>query len=130
MVISDTELRENMLLELVMRDVGLEYIPKSTIRVQKYYLRRGLFLGHSIIVQTFVERLNELNRYLLSFPEDKPKQLDQYEIIEILDQTKAPKRHAATVAAKIDIFSMTYEESIAYFKQLENLEKIRRTIGP
>ena len=32
----DSELPDNDLLELVMRDVGLEYIPKSAIRVQKY----------------------------------------------------------------------------------------------
>jgi hypothetical protein len=34
------------------------------------------------------------------------------------------------VHANIDIFEMTYEESVSYFKQLENLEKIRRTNGP
>jgi hypothetical protein len=107
----DAELPDNMLLELVMRDVGLEYIPKSAIRAQKYYMRRGLFLGHNMTVQTFVERLNELNRYLLYFHEENPKQFDQDEIIEILDQAKAPEWHAAMVAAKIDIFSMTYEES-------------------
>jgi hypothetical protein len=35
--------------------------------------------------QQFVERLNDLNRYLLYFPELNPKQLDQDETIEILD---------------------------------------------
>jgi hypothetical protein len=40
-------------------------------------------------VQQFVERLNDLNRYLLYFLEENPKQLDQDEIIEILDQAKA-----------------------------------------
>ena len=119
----DSELPDNDLLELVMRDVGLEYIPKSAIRVQKYYMRRGLFLGQDVSVQMFVERLNELNRYLLYFPEENPKQLDQDEIIEILDQAKAPEWHAAMVAANIDIFSMSYEESVSYFKRLENLEK-------
>jgi hypothetical protein len=39
------ELPDNMQLELVLHDVGLEYIPKSAIRVQKYYKRRGLFLA-------------------------------------------------------------------------------------
>jgi hypothetical protein len=38
----------------------------------------------------FIEILNELNRYLLYFPEGQPKQLDQDEIIKILDQAKAP----------------------------------------
>jgi hypothetical protein len=33
------------------------------------------------------------------------------------------------VAANIDIFSMTYEESVSYVKRLENLEKIKRTNG-
>ena len=55
-------------------------------------------------VQNFVERLNELNRYLLFFPEENPKQLDQDEIIEILDQAKLSEWHAAMVAANIDIF--------------------------
>jgi hypothetical protein len=34
------------------------------------------------------------------------------------------------VNANIDIFEMSYEESVSYFKRLENLEKIRRTNGP
>jgi hypothetical protein len=65
----------------------------------------------------------------LYFPEENPK-LDQDEIIEILDQTKAPEWHEAMVNVNIDIFEMTYEESVSYFKCLENLEKIRRTNGP
>ena len=87
-------------------------------------------MGPSTSVQQFVERLNDLNRYLLYFPEESPKQLDQDEIIEILDQAKAPEWHEAMVAANIDIFEMSYEESVSYFKRLENLEKIRRTNGP
>jgi hypothetical protein len=76
--------------------------------------------------------LNDLNRHLLYFPEDNPKQLDQDEIIEVLDQGKAmePEWHEAMVNANIDIFEMSYEESVSYFKRLENLEKIRRTNGP
>jgi hypothetical protein len=66
----------------------------------------------------------------LYFPEEKPKQLDQDEIIEILDQDKAPEWHEAMVNSKIDIFEMSYEESVSYFKFLDNLEKIRHTIGP
>jgi hypothetical protein len=34
------------------------------------------------------------------------------------------------VNANIDIFEMCYEESVSYFKRLENLEKIRRNNGP
>ena len=120
----DAELPDNDLIELVIRDIGLEYIPRRAIRVQKYYMRRGLFMGPSTSVQQFVERLNDLNRYLLYFPEESPKQLDQDEIIEILDQAKAPEWHEAMVAANIDIFEMSYEESVSYFKRLENLEKI------
>jgi hypothetical protein len=66
----------------------------------------------------------------LYFPEENPKQLDQDKIIEILDQAKAPEWHEATVNANIDIFEMSYEESVSHFKCLENLEKIRRTNGP
>jgi hypothetical protein len=49
------------------------------------------------LVQQFVERLNDLNRRLLYFPEENPKQLDQDEIIEILHQAKAwdPEWHEA-----------------------------------
>ena len=81
-------------------------------------------------VQQFVERLHDLNRYLLYFPEESPKQLDQDEIIEILDQAKAPEWYEAMATAKIDIFEMSYEESVSYFERLENFEKIRRTNGP
>jgi hypothetical protein len=47
-----------------------------------------------------------------------------------LDQAKAPEWHEAMVNANIDIFEMSYEESVSFFKRLENLEKIRRTNGP
>jgi hypothetical protein len=50
-------------------------------------------MGLNTSVQQFVERLNDLNRYLLYFPEENPRQLDQNEIIEILDQAKAPVWH-------------------------------------
>jgi hypothetical protein len=89
-------------------------------------------MGLNTCVQQFVERLNDLNRYLLYFPEDNPIQLDQDEIIEILDHAKAcnPEWHEAMVNANNDIFEMSYEESVSYFKRLENLEKIRCTNGP
>jgi hypothetical protein len=89
-------------------------------------------MGLNTSVQHFVERLNDLNRYLVYFPEEHSKQLDQDEIIEILDQSKAvyPEWHEAMVNANIDIFEMSYEESVSYFKHLENLEKISRTNGP
>jgi hypothetical protein len=119
----DSEAPDNELIELVLRDVGLENIPMRAIRVQKYYMRqrRGLYMGLNTSVQQFVERLNDLNRYLFYFPEEIPKQLDQ---------AKAPEWHEAMVNANIDIFEMTYEESMSYFKRLEKLEKIRRTNGP
>jgi hypothetical protein len=34
------------------------------------------------------------------------------------------------VSAKIDIFEMSYEESVSYFNYLENLQKIKSTHGP
>jgi hypothetical protein len=89
-------------------------------------------MGLNSSVQQFVESLNDLNRYLLYFPEENPKQLGLDEIIEILDQAKAwdPEWHESMVNANIEIFEMSYEESVSYFKCLENLEKIRRTNGP
>jgi hypothetical protein len=60
---------------------------------------------------------------LLLSPEESPEQLDQDEIIEILDQAKSPDWHEAMVAANIDVFEISYEESVAYFKRLENMEK-------
>jgi hypothetical protein len=68
----------------------------------------------------------------LYFPEENPKQLDQDEIIEILDQAKAlaPEWHEAMINANIDVFEMSYEESVSYFKRLENLEKIKCTNNP
>jgi hypothetical protein len=50
---------------------------------------RDLFMGLNTLAQQFVERLNALNRCLLYFPEENSKQLDQDEVIQILDQTKA-----------------------------------------
>jgi hypothetical protein len=129
----DSDVPDNELIELVLRYVGLEYIPKRAIRVQEYYMRqpRSLYMDLNTSIQQFVERLNDLNRYLLYFPEENPKQLDQDEIIEVLDQAKAcnPEWHEAMVNASIDIFEMSYEESVPYFKRLENLKKIRCTNG-
>jgi hypothetical protein len=87
-------------------------------------------MGLNTSVQQFVERLNELNRYLSYFPGENPKQVDQDKIIEILDQAKAPEWYELMVNANIDIFEMSYEESVSYFKRLENLEKIMRTNSP
>jgi hypothetical protein len=88
-------------------------------------------MGLNTSVQQFIDRLNDLKRYLLYFLEENPKQLDQNEIIEILDQAKAwdPEWHEAMVNANIDTFEIFYEELVSYFKILENLEKIRRTNG-
>jgi hypothetical protein len=95
-------------------------------------MRQRLCMGLHKSIQQYVERLNDLNRYLLYFPGENPKQLDPDEIIEILDQAKAldPEWRESMVNANIDIFEMSYEESVSYFKRLENLEKIRRTNGP
>jgi hypothetical protein len=40
----DSDVPDNQLIELVLRDIDLEYIPKCVIRMQKYYMRqsRGL----------------------------------------------------------------------------------------
>jgi hypothetical protein len=41
----DLEVFDHDLLEVVIRDVGLEYISRHAITVQKYYMRRCLFMG-------------------------------------------------------------------------------------
>jgi hypothetical protein len=114
----DLDVLDNELIELVLIDVGLEYIPKSAMRMQKNYMRhpRGLYMDLNTAVQPFVERLNDINRYLLYFPEENPIQLDQDEIIEILDQAKAidPEWHEAMLNANIDIFGMSCEESVSW----------------
>jgi hypothetical protein len=78
-------------------------------------------MGPNTIVQQFVDRLNDLNKYLLYFPEEHTFQLKQDEIIEILDQAKPPDWHEAMISADINIFEMNYEEDMAYFIRLENL---------
>jgi hypothetical protein len=59
-----SDVPDNKLIELVLRDVGLEYIPKRAICTQKYYMKqpRSLYMGHNTLVQQCVERLNELKR--------------------------------------------------------------------
>jgi hypothetical protein len=122
----DSDVTDNELIELVLRDVGLEYIPKRAIPVQKYYMRqdRDLYIALNTSLQQFVENLNDLNHYLLYFPEENPKHLHQDEILEISDQAKAPEWHEVMVNANIDIFEIYHEESVSHFKSLENLEKI------
>jgi hypothetical protein len=88
----DAELCDPDLLELVIRDVGLRYISRHAMKVQKYYMRRCLFMGSNTSAQQFVERLNVMNTYLLHFLEEFPRQLDQNEIMKILDPAKSPSR--------------------------------------
>jgi hypothetical protein len=57
----DSDVPDNGIIELVLRDVGLEYIPKHVIPVKKYYMRRCLYMDLNMSVQQFVERLNDLN---------------------------------------------------------------------
>jgi hypothetical protein len=87
---------------------------------------------YNTIVHRFVGRLNHLNHYLLFFPEETPKKLDQNEKFKILDQTKAMdhERNEVIFNANIDIFEMSSEESVSYFNRLENLEKIKCFKGP
>jgi hypothetical protein len=68
----DSDVPDNELIELVLRDVGLEYIPKRPIHMQMHYMRQGLYMGLNTSVQKFVERLNDLNRYLFYFSEENP----------------------------------------------------------
>jgi hypothetical protein len=43
----DSEVPDNELIELLLRDKALEYIPKSAIQVQNYYMRqpRSIYMG-------------------------------------------------------------------------------------
>jgi hypothetical protein len=51
--VEDSDVLDNDLIELVPIDVGLEYIPKCAIHVQKYYMRqpRGLYMSLNTFVQ-------------------------------------------------------------------------------
>jgi hypothetical protein len=48
--VGDSDVPNNELIELVLRDVGLEYISKRAIHVQKYYMRqpRGLYTYNNL----------------------------------------------------------------------------------
>jgi hypothetical protein len=54
----DSDVPDNKLIELVLRDKDLEHIPKHAIHVQKYYIMhpRGLNMDLNISIQQFVER--------------------------------------------------------------------------
>ena len=119
----DIEVPDHELLGIVIGDLDLDYISRYAIRVQRYYMRRCLFMGPSTTVKQFVEKLNDLNSYLLYFPEEYPMQLNQDNIIKILDQDKSPEWHEAMISANIDIFKMDYKESVAYFICLETQRK-------
>jgi hypothetical protein len=54
-------------------------------------------MGLNTCIQQFVKRMNDLNRFLLYFADENPEKLDQDEIIENLDQTKALLTLTATI---------------------------------
>jgi hypothetical protein len=39
----DSDVPDNELIEPVLRDLGLEYIPKRSIQVQRFYMRQGIY---------------------------------------------------------------------------------------
>jgi hypothetical protein len=87
-------------------------------------MRQGLCKGLNSPIHQFVERLNDLNHYLLYFPEENSKPLDQDEMIEILDQAKElyPEWNELMINANTDIFETSYEKSVSYFNHFEKSE--------
>jgi hypothetical protein len=59
----DSDVLDNELIELGLREIGLDYIPKQAICVQNYYMRQewDLYMGLNTSVKLFVKRLNDLN---------------------------------------------------------------------
>jgi hypothetical protein len=49
----DSDVPDNELIELALRDLGFEYIPKHAISVQKYYIRQpmDLYMGLNTSIQ-------------------------------------------------------------------------------
>jgi hypothetical protein len=43
--VEESGVPDNEIIELVLRDVGLEFIPKSTICRPNNYMRQGLYMG-------------------------------------------------------------------------------------
>ena len=80
--------------------------------MQKYCMRRSLFIGLNTSVQ---QRLNDLNPLHAFCPGELLMQLDQDEIITILDWAKDSEYHEAVLVASIDIFEMSYEEYVSFF---------------
>jgi hypothetical protein len=54
--VEDSDVPDNQLIELVLKDLGLEYIPKCAIHVQKYIMSQsgGLYMGLNMSVQQFL----------------------------------------------------------------------------
>jgi hypothetical protein len=73
------------------------------LHVEAVY-EKGARRGSLHYVQTFEERLNDLNGFLLYFPEKLLEQWDQDEIIEISDQVKSPEWIEAIVSANNEFF--------------------------
>jgi hypothetical protein len=65
------------------------------IHVKNYYMIQstGLYMGLNTNVKRIKEGLNDLLKYHLYFPVEDPKQLDQDEIIENLDQANGECKH-------------------------------------
>jgi hypothetical protein len=53
----DSEIPDNELIELMLRDIGLEYTPKRGIHMQNYYMKLGLYMGLNTSVHNFVEEV-------------------------------------------------------------------------
>jgi hypothetical protein len=75
--VEDSELPDSEVIELVIRDIGLEYISRCSILVKKNYMRqiKVLYMSLNISVQQFVESLNDPNAIFCIFWKKIPSNL-------------------------------------------------------
>ena len=103
---------------------------RSAARKQKSYMRNSIYMG-DMDPEDFLERLEELNKFLCYFPVDKgdgrqkyAKPFKQDELLEILDHAKKFEWHLTMLAQGKDPESFeTVEEAMQYYRQLHQADQ-------
>jgi len=96
-------------------------------------MRHHLVMTPETSLGEFRLRLLRLNSYLPFFPKEKegvaPTALPEWELRNILDRAKPLDWHMSMLSANIDMYSLSWPETVCYLERLEVLAALKKKAG-
>ena len=132
----DAKWSENEVLKRVLWHISCQVFDRkvkswrSAARKQKSYMRNSIYMG-DMDPEDFLERLEEMNKFLCYFPVDKGNDRHKYakpfkeeELLEIRNHAKKFEWHLTMLAQGKDPESFeTVEEAMQYYRQLHQADQ-------